>query len=63
MKKQIPSNTQNLLKIDLEEIVRQQADHILDLEFQLQEITGKWKYLEQEMMDYAVQKEMEHNFG
>ena len=46
-------------EIDNEEIIRQQAEHILDLEFQLQEITGKWKYLEEEMIEYEKQKIME----
>ena len=48
-----------LLKIDLEEVVRQQEDHILDLEFQLQEMTGHWQYLQAELEGLEKQKVLE----
>lgn len=52
----------DLLKIDLEEIVRQQEDYILDLEIKLQETNNSaWEFFEQEIADLQEQLEKERN--
>ena len=44
-------------KIDLEEIVRQQEEYIIKLEMDLVDLTDKWKYLQEELVDIQIEKE------
>ena len=46
-------------QVDLQEIVRQQAEYITDLEMELSELTDKWQYLKEEIYDLQLQKEIE----
>ena len=50
-------------QVDLQEIVRQQAEYITDLEMELAELTDKWKYLKEEIYDLQLQKEIEAEYA
>ena len=47
------------INIDLQEVIRQQEEHILDLEMKLMESTNKWAFLQAEIQDLRIQKELE----
>jgi len=49
-------------QVDLQEIVRQQAEYITDLEMELAELTDKWQYLKEEIYDLQLQKEIEAEY-
>jgi len=44
---------------ELQEVIRQQEDHILNLEMELQDLTGKWEYLNKELQEMELQKEIQ----
>jgi hypothetical protein len=48
-----------MTKKELLETLKDQNEYILDLEFRLNELTGKFEYLEEELYDMQIQKEKE----